>query len=212
MGSPKESCGPRESGGCTPGAVLPTLAQLLAGLGDPPVPQAPPPADCDHTAARGGEARAWPRRDHAKAGGVGVRQGGTALNALDSPAPALSPPSSPDSWGLCFLHPPGGVRSAPAAHVTRRLPPPRLGWSTRESPAGATTPFRGCGVGTASEGKPGEVRGDPPAGRLEGGSLFRTLGSQGELVTGDEVLAGQMSWAVRPRPRGRWPARLGQGS
>lgn len=32
---PKESCGPRGSGGCTPGAVVPTLAQLLAGLGDP---------------------------------------------------------------------------------------------------------------------------------------------------------------------------------
>ena len=44
-----------------------------------------------------------------------MRQGGTALNALDSPAPALSPPSSTDSWGLCFLHPPGRVRSAPTA-------------------------------------------------------------------------------------------------
>lgn len=32
---PKESCGPRESGGCTPGALVQTLAQLLAGLGDP---------------------------------------------------------------------------------------------------------------------------------------------------------------------------------
>lgn len=102
----------------------------------PPVPQAPPPADCGHTAARGGEAKAWPRRDHAKAGGVGVRQGGTALNALDSPAPALSPPSSTDSWGLCFLHPPGGLRSAPTA--------------TRDSPSATTA------AGLVHPRKPGQ--------------------------------------------------------
>lgn len=44
-------------------------------------------------------------------------------------------------------------------------------------------------MGTPAEGKPGQARGDPPAGQLEGGSLFRTLGSQGEFVTWDEVLA-----------------------
>lgn len=81
----------------------------------PGVPPAELPAHCSPPAAGGGAASDRPGRDCARAGGVGVRQGGTALNALDSPAPALSPPSSTDSWGLCFLHPPGRLRSAPTA-------------------------------------------------------------------------------------------------
>lgn len=59
-----------------------------------------------------GEANARPGRDPPRAKVVGARQGCTALNVLDSPAPALSPPSSADSWGLCFLHPFSRPRSA----------------------------------------------------------------------------------------------------
>lgn len=59
-----------------------------------------------------GEANARPGRDPPRAKGVGARQGCTALNVLNSPAPALSPPSSADSWGLCFLHPFSRPRSA----------------------------------------------------------------------------------------------------
>lgn len=98
-------CGPRRR----------RLHNFFAGLGDPLVPLALPPDYCSLAAAGGGEASVWPGRHHARARGIGVRQGGTALNALDSPASALSPPSSPDSWGLCFLHPPRGARSAPTA-------------------------------------------------------------------------------------------------
>ena len=120
-GAPKEGCGPREGGGCTPRGRDADPGTTSAGLRDP-----------GSRTLRDGQTAAPRRREDARPGpaweglsqgwGCGVRRGGTALNALDSPAPALSPPSSPDSWGLCFLHPPGRPRSAPAAHVTRRLP------------------------------------------------------------------------------------------
>lgn len=98
-------CGPRRR----------PLHNFFAGLGDPPVPLALPPDYCSLLAAGGGEASVWSGRHHARARGIGVRRGGTALNALDSPASALSPPSSTDSWGLCFLHPPRRSRSASTA-------------------------------------------------------------------------------------------------
>lgn len=101
--------------GAHPEAAAPTPAQLLVGHPGPGVPLVLQPADSSPPVAGGGAASARPGRDCARAGGVGVRQGGTALNALDSPAPAPSPPSSTDSWGLCFLHPPGPLRSAPTA-------------------------------------------------------------------------------------------------
>ena len=97
--------------------------------------------------------------------GVGVRQGGTALNALDSPAPALSPPSSTESWGLCFLHPPRRPRSAPTAtrdspsataaacEATRGTPPGpplpgvQLGTTVPERPRAGRRPHAGLSVG-----------------------------------------------------------------
>lgn len=92
-------------------------------------------------------------RARARAGGVRARRGGTALNALDSPAPAPAPPSSADSWGLCFLHPPAGRAPPPPPHVTRRLPP-RGSASPPPGPARATAPFRGCGVETPAGERP----------------------------------------------------------
>lgn len=175
----------------------------------PRVPLAPLPADCSPPEAGGGEASAWSGRDYARAGGVGVRQGGTALNALDSPAPALSPPSSADSWGLCFLHPPRRSRSAPTATRDSPSATAAVRLAHPREPGHSCHPFSEVRVGTPAEERPGQVQGDPPAGRLEGGTLVKTLGSQGELVTRNKVPAGEMRWAVRPHPRRR-PARLGE--
>lgn len=70
----------------------------------------------------------------------------------------------------------------------------------------------GCGVqvGTAAADRPGQVGGDPPAGQSL--TLVRALGSQGELVTRNKVVAGERSRTVGPQPRGRRPARLRKGT
>ena len=128
-GAPKEGCGPQERGGCTPGGRGADPCTTSCWGWRPPVPPAERRADCSAPAAEGGAASVCPGRDCARTGGVRVRQGGTALNALDSPAPAPSPPSSTDSWGLCFLHPPGRSRSAPSA--------------TRDSPSATAAARRG---------------------------------------------------------------------
>ena len=95
-------------------AAAQTPAQLLAGLGDPQSHWLSHRRTADP--GRQKEVRPVPGPGGTSPGqGCRGVQGGTALNALDSPAPALWPPSSTDSWGLCFLHPPGGSRSTPTA-------------------------------------------------------------------------------------------------
>lgn len=143
---PQEEAARASATGTHPGPRPRPLHKFLLGSGTPG-PAGSSTADCSPPAAGGGEGSTGPGKDHARTRGVGVRQGGTALNALDSPAPTQLPPSSIDSWGLCFLHPPGGSRSAPTA--TRDSPSAvaaaRL---VHPSWARATTPFRGCGVET----------------------------------------------------------------
>lgn len=139
-----------------------------------------------------------------------MRQGGTALNALDSPAPAPPPPSRPDSWGLCFLHPPGRLRSAPAA--ARDSP---SATAAPLVPPGEPGPRHPCPRVRSAGGDPSpghvRVRGDPWAGWLEGGTRVRALGSQSELVTWNKVPATG-SWTAGPHPGEGRPAPLRMGS
>lgn len=111
---PQEEAARGSATGTHPGPRRRPLHKFLLGS-ETPGPAGSTTADCSPPAAGGGEGSTGPGKDHARTRGVGVRQGGTALNALDSPASTLLPPSSTDSWGLCFLHPPGGSRSAPTA-------------------------------------------------------------------------------------------------
>lgn len=103
--------------------------------------------------------------------GCGGARGGTALNALDSPAPAR--PRSPlTAGGFVFSshpRPRPRPRDSPSAAAARRVRP-------REPGPRRSAPSRGCGAETPAE------RGGPPAGRLGGGTLVRTPGSQ---VSGD---------------------------
>lgn len=131
-----------------------------------------------------------------------MRQGGTALNALDSPAPGLSPPSSTDSWGLCFLHPPGRLRSAPTA--TRDSPS-----ATAEAPLvhpgepGPAPPFP---QGAEGRWRP-QLRTRPRwsevtcqrVGRKVARVRVRAFGSQSELVTWNKVPAKRRGLLAPPK-------------
>lgn len=125
-----------------------------------------------------------------------MRQGGTALNALDSPAPALSPPSSTDSWGLCFLHPPRRPRSAPTATRDSPSATAAAGGATRGTPAWAT-PSRGagCSWGPPPPRGPGQVGGHPPACQLEGGTRVRARVSWSQGIKWQRVKRAEL-WAA----------------
>lgn len=87
LGAPKQGCGPRRAAGAHLGGATPTPAQLLAGPQRPRVPQAARQADCSPPEAEGCAASTRPGKDWSQDWGwAGARQGGTALNALDSPA------------------------------------------------------------------------------------------------------------------------------